>query len=30
MTGDAGRKPARRFLREGIAELRFTRASASG
>ena len=30
MTGDAGRKPARPFLREGIAELRFTRASGPG
>jgi ribosome-associated protein len=30
MTGDAGRKPARRFLREGIVELRFTRASGPG
>lgn len=30
MTGQSGRKPARRFLREDIAELRFTRASGPG
>lgn len=30
MTGQTGRKPARRFVREDIAELRFTRASGPG